>query len=212
MAALEDPFAWTMLFTGPRESAGVPANTAYFANTRTGETRWDRPTFRRDPTVMVALGVVTRRHAAKHRNSPTLTGKGSLREYARMALSGARSNFTRRDFEGDVPQRRAGKLQEEWGRARRQREQASRTREARRKARGAVGGAGSGGARPIAPAEARARARLDQLLQKTPKESEAAANRERGSREWREDVDTVGRKIYISLRTGEVRTEKPPGL
>jgi hypothetical protein len=66
---------------------------AYYFHSASGTSTWERPAFKPSPQEQVAWGMVTRRHATRHKHSPMLTGEGSLDEYALMLLSKRKANF-----------------------------------------------------------------------------------------------------------------------
>ena len=84
-----DPRAWEVHATASGPKAGRP----YWFNPSTGESRWRPLRWSREPALMVALGLVTRRHASRHANAPALTGEGDALEYARLVMSGGAANF-----------------------------------------------------------------------------------------------------------------------
>ncbi|CAE7949155.1 TUBE1, partial [Symbiodinium sp. KB8] len=75
----------------------------FWFNRTTGESRWSAPRWDRRPATMVAIGAVTRRHAARHEESPLLTEEGSAWNYALDSLADsaqATASPKRRKFAG----------------------------------------------------------------------------------------------------------------
>lgn len=47
------------------------------------------PRWTTDAGKLLEMGVITRRHAARHKFSPLFTGSGTIQTYSRMALGGS---------------------------------------------------------------------------------------------------------------------------